>query len=170
MKHCSGCDRDLPLGAFSRKGNGLQSTCQECNRAYQRKHYRANSGTYKATAKAARSEAWERLRALKDAPCVDCKRSYHFACMDFDHRPGEVKIAEVSTLMNARRYREAFEEIARCDLVCSNCHRIRTWTRLTTAGSNPVGGAMKMNLEIRAGEGGDDASRFAWELADAIEA
>lgn len=29
---------------------------------------------------------------------------------------------------------------------------------------------MKMNLEIRAGEGGADALRFAGELADAIEA
>lgn len=50
--------------------------------------------------------------------------------MDFDHRPGEVKLFGINSAAS-RRARHLLEaEIAKCDLVCANCHRIRTRSRL----------------------------------------
>lgn len=63
-------------------------------------------------------------------PCMDCKTIYPAECMDFDHRPGTEKIACVGTMVAHGWAWEKIEaEIAKCDLVCSNCHRIRTKRR-----------------------------------------
>lgn len=42
--------------------------------------------------------------------------------------------------------------------------------KLEITGSNPVGGTMntKLNIEIRSGEGGDDAALFARQLTGAL--
>ena len=70
----------------------------------------------------------ERLRKLKDAPCMDCGNRFPPECMDFDHVRG-VKAFEISRA--AARTEEAVRaELAKCDLVCANCHRIRTRKRL----------------------------------------
>lgn len=67
--------------------------------------------------------------ALKAAPCLDCGRTYPHYVMDFDHRPGELKTLSVSALMMRGSLDDVMAEVARCDLVCSNCHRERTWRR-----------------------------------------
>jgi hypothetical protein len=69
------------------------------------------------------------LNALKSAPCLDCNTSYPPCVMDFDHRPGEEKVARVSQLVGAPLH-ILLAEIAKCDLICSNCHRERTQRRL----------------------------------------
>lgn len=69
----------------------------------------------------------EQLNALKSGPCADCGGSFPPECMDFDHVRGE-KIAGVSQLLTRSRHK-AVAEIAKCELVCSNCHRIRTKAR-----------------------------------------
>jgi hypothetical protein len=48
--------------------------------------------------------------------------------MEFDHREGEEKNAEISRLVNFS-IKRIEEEISKCDLVCSNCHRERTFQR-----------------------------------------
>jgi hypothetical protein len=59
-----------------------------------------------------------------------CKNRFPAVCMDFDHRPGEVKLDEVSDMVSGWKAWGLVEaEISKCDLVCSNCHRIRTWKR-----------------------------------------
>ncbi len=70
------------------------------------------------------------VELLKDNPCSDCGIVFAPEAMDFDHRPGETKIMSVSDLVRGR-YSEAtiLEEIAKCDLVCSNCHRVRSRLR-----------------------------------------
>jgi hypothetical protein len=59
---------------------------------------------------------------------MDCEISFPFECMDFDHRPGEEKKIEIG---EKHRYRlnDILAEIEKCDLVCANCHRIRTRRR-----------------------------------------
>jgi hypothetical protein len=46
--------------------------------------------------------------------------------MDFDHKPGFEKVKNVS---QANTFAMVESEMAKCDLVCANCHRIRTWNR-----------------------------------------
>jgi len=66
----------------------------------------------------------------KTGPCADCGTAYPPWVMEFDHRnPAEKKFA----ISNAYRYTWAriVAEIAKCDLVCSNCHAERTHRRKT---------------------------------------
>ena len=71
------------------------------------------------------------MRALRDTmksiPCADCGGRFDPVCMDFDHRAEEVKLYDVSWMFNRKLSIALIEvEIAKCDIVCSNCHRLRT--------------------------------------------
>ena len=68
---------------------------------------------------------WE----LKLKPCSDCNQSFHPYVMDWDHRPGTDKKGNVSEMLQGSR-EALLEEIEKCDLLCSNCHRTRTIIRL----------------------------------------
>lgn len=72
-------------------------------------------------------------RDLKSGPCMDCGNEFHHCAMDFDHRPDEEKGGTISRLVNNWKISEKVlrDEIAKCDVVCANCHRIRTWERAT---------------------------------------
>lgn len=60
---------------------------------------------------------------------MDCGNSYPHYVMDFDHVRG-IKCFNIGATPNLNPSLERLmAEIAKCDLVCSNCHRIRTWTR-----------------------------------------
>lgn len=60
-------------------------------------------------------------------PCSDCGGKFPPECMDFDHVPGRgEKVAPVSHLLGTDGL---MAELAKCDLVCANCHRIRTRQR-----------------------------------------
>ncbi len=50
--------------------------------------------------------------------------------MDFDHRESDSKTLDVSFFMKSGRKAAMLAEIAKCDLVCSNCHRVRTQIRM----------------------------------------
>jgi len=69
--------------------------------------------------------AW--MRSLKAGPCIICRREYHPAAMDFHHRPGEKKLFGVSQRCESYSEAAILAEIAKCDLMCSNCHRIETF-------------------------------------------
>ncbi len=49
--------------------------------------------------------------------------------MQWDHRPGSEKLGDVSQDFWGSSREEILVEIAKCDLVCANCHAIRTFTR-----------------------------------------
>jgi hypothetical protein len=87
---------------------------------------------YRARMKAAQ-------HALKSFPCADCGGVFDPVCMDFDHRPGEAKIKCVAKIQNIEAMKA---EAAKCDLVCANCHRIRTYRKRDHAAC------------VRAGKGG----------------
>lgn len=75
---------------------------------------------------------------LKSKPCMDCGGSFPPEAMDYDHRPGEEKISDIGKLVGGRYSLDKIEaEIAKCDLVCSNCHRIRSKKRLNDDGLPP---------------------------------
>lgn len=77
----------------------------------------------------------DRLRQLKEnKPCTDCGLIYHIAAMEWDHLPGSTK---VRNLANMQQYslKRVLEEIDKCELVCANCHRIRTFNRSKAVGA-----------------------------------
>jgi hypothetical protein len=58
-----------------------------------------------------------------------CGRCYHHAAMQWDHLPGAAKLDEVSNLVRRHCRKLILEEIAKCELVCANCHAIRSYER-----------------------------------------
>jgi len=60
--------------------------------------------------------------------CSDCGYKEHPAALDFDHLPGHVKRRDISRLLRMHR-NTLVVELAKCEVVCSNCHRVRTWQR-----------------------------------------
>lgn len=69
------------------------------------------------------------IRSLKEkSPCMDCGIKYPYYVMDFDHVRGQ-KQKNVMELIPTLSKKKIDEEIAKCEIVCSNCHRIRTHMR-----------------------------------------
>lgn len=60
--------------------------------------------------------------------CMDCGYNLHPHALEFDHRPGTTKKFNIGAFRN-RSWETLLDEIKKCDVVCSNCHKIRTATR-----------------------------------------
>jgi len=111
-------------------------------RAYARDHYIRNKVRY-ATAD------WGRMRSnrgdlgreineyLRAHACVDCTESDPLV-LEFDHRDGVDKLETIAYLRVRGTRQELLDEIAKCDVRCSNCHQRRTakqfgWAKLLVA-------------------------------------
>jgi hypothetical protein len=73
----------------------------------------------------------QRIRDLKtEIGCTDCGYNAHPAALDFDHLPGSVKLGAISQLLKSgAAWHMVVKEIDKCELVCANCHRVRTAQR-----------------------------------------
>lgn len=85
--------------------------------------------------------SWDKIRKarnqvevnkLKSKPCIDCGGVFPPWVMEFDHVPerGE-KVANVSCLSRSRSINAPtfLKEASKCDIVCANCHKNRTYLR-----------------------------------------
>lgn len=115
---CPGCGERKPLTSefWHRRGDGWQVRCKPCMVTAVRKNH---------------GKHVDKLRELKEAsPCMDCGRSYSFYVMQYDHRPGVDKVSDVGKMAKGSyTWERILAEIAKCDLVCANCHAERTWQR-----------------------------------------
>jgi hypothetical protein len=75
--------------------------------------------------KAVRSRNLAIANAFKAGPCADCGNSYPPYVMDFHHVRGK-KMKNVSQLISQTSSEILLAEIYKCDVLCANCHRIRT--------------------------------------------
>lgn len=65
------------------------------------------------------------LNWLKSAPCSRCGNFFPPVAMDFDHVEGK-KFA-ISKITNLPSIEKIQEELLKCQLLCANCHRIKTF-------------------------------------------
>ena len=70
----------------------------------------------------------ELSRSLKNVPCADCGLTFHPVCMDWDHISLEVKTCNVAQTYS-RGMKAFLAEMEKCEVVCANCHRLRTFYR-----------------------------------------
>jgi len=68
------------------------------------------------------------LWSAKRRPCIDCNLAYPPYVMDFDHVKGK-KSGGVSAMTGSASKKRILKEIAKCEVVCANCHRKRTYAR-----------------------------------------
>ncbi len=131
--HCSGCDRDLHADEFAWKNKAKgtrQRWCRSCQREANRVHYQNNTQVYKDGAiernNRVNAKNKQRLYAyLSEHECVDCGQA-DIRCLEFDHVRGD-KAASITRMINGATSWKAIEaEIAKCEVRCVNCHRIKT--------------------------------------------
>lgn len=100
------------------------------NRDYQRNRLQRSPDGLR-TRREANERARNRMRKIvreeKDVPCADCGEKYPHYVMDFDHRDPKEKVETVGRLMTWANEARLREEIAKCEVVCANCHRERSF-------------------------------------------
>jgi hypothetical protein len=69
--------------------------------------------------------------------CVRC-RAWTAAvdsqcCMDFDHRDPSTKRKQVTAMIASHGWTSIMAEVDKCDIVCANCHRLRTFNRRSSS-------------------------------------
>jgi hypothetical protein len=127
MKRCGKCRDEKPFSEFHRGKGGYQHWCKACRRIYDREYHRRTRPLRLEQKKRWHASFRARYQDLKRGPCADCGRAFPPVVMTFDHRPGTTKLAEVAKLAQRRNRRLLMDEIAKCDLVCANCHALRSW-------------------------------------------
>ena len=134
---CSRCGETKPAEDFPLRKKGRpqrHSYCRACKAVMQKNWYQRNKARHLENVKAHKRLQIARNRALineiKSAPCTDCGKRYPPPVMDLDHVRGQ-KVDDISRLVvRPVSARILLEEVAKCDLVCVNCHRDRTFRRL----------------------------------------
>ncbi len=128
-KQCGRCGKKRLTKFFNkRRGDQFHSYCRDCHKEANRTHYLNNKQAHLDKAYKRRAFLREKINEAKSRPCADCGIVYPFYVMDFDHR--DKKIFTISTSWRTRSWKEVLVEIEKCDVVCANGHRARTYNRL----------------------------------------
>lgn len=97
----------------------------------QHEHYLNNKEKYKISMAASRQARLDFVFTIKKStPCTDCFNYFHPCIMDFDHRDRSQKINKISQIVRSAGMKRLQQEIDKCDVVCANCHRMRTFLRI----------------------------------------
>lgn len=130
VKRCGKCRRNLPIELFSRHPDvGRQHWCRACFAAY----FRSRGDLHRAQVRASderriRVSRQYVLAYLDEHPCADCSES-HLVVLDFDHVFGRKRSTVSALAGQGASISRLDEEIAKCRVVCANCHRRRTYAR-----------------------------------------
>jgi hypothetical protein len=119
---------DSPYVQGAKVGGGSQY-----KNGYGQTHYELNRQDYIRKARKRRKENWRKIVEYKDnIPCADCKIRHPWYVNEFDHLPGtkvDRKHEIASLLQRGWSWNNVLKEISKCELVCANCHKIRTFKR-----------------------------------------
>lgn len=108
---------------------------RQYQREWARKHRERRKDALNAARKKSQRKNREWLRKRKEAsPCTDCGSFFPHYIMEWDHLPGHDKHRNVSSMCNMGRDKIE-QEMAKCELVCANCHRVRTHERRSKCAS-----------------------------------
>lgn len=130
-KLCNKCGIVKELSAFRIRHGRQDQPCKKCYLEYGRRHYQNNKQYYIDKADKRNAIVREAVRRLvwnylREHPCVDCGNNDP-RVLEFDHVRGKKKY-NVSEMQNQRHTVKALlEEIAKCEVRCANCHRIKTF-------------------------------------------
>jgi hypothetical protein len=130
-RRCGRCREVKPLGDFNWRRKGREqrdNLCRGCRSDYHREHYLANRQRYIDQARERKQLlALERTTYLieyfRTHPCSDCGES-DAVVLEFDHLVD--KSFDIGQALPYRSWQSILDEIAKCEVVCANCHRRRT--------------------------------------------
>lgn len=152
MKYCSGCKQNLSLDMFWKnkaKKDGLHNYCKICHKRYwasrdikrrfkyrndinyrklvndkSKTYYYEHQNAVKNQVKEHRIEKFQKIiEYLKIHPCVDCGNP-DIRVLEFDHVRGKKRDC-VPAIARKCSWENTLKEIAKCEVRCANCHKIR---------------------------------------------
>ncbi len=131
MKRCSRCKEEKPPSEFHKdasRRDGLQHQCKSCKSTTDKRDY-ARNGRKEEIYRRRRAQS-ERLREvvrthLEAHPCVDCGIA-DWRVLEFDHVRGNKRKSISVMVFSAVSVSTLEAEIAKCEVRCANCHRIKT--------------------------------------------
>ena len=134
MKKCSACKKikDLTMfGKLKSQPDGLNYCCKDCCNKSSRKRYEANKTKSREYLNKRKHKTKTQTREyvknylLKNS-CVICGQS-DIRCLEFDHiNPSTKKYNVCKMITNGLSIESIKEEIAKCRVLCANCHAIHT--------------------------------------------
>jgi len=129
IKKCGQCKRDLDIDcfAFRNKSKGTRSSqCKECQRSYTNRYYENNTNKYYLKNKERKNITRQFiLDYASNHPCVDCGENDPIV-LEFDHVRGKKLFNVGSSAKKSCSLALIKTEIAKCEVVCANCHKRRT--------------------------------------------
>lgn len=124
----------------------LAKCCPRCARCHRRVTQEQRASSWRTTERIPPS--WQRRLDMQDRNdaiklslgCADCGWAGWARGLDWDHVRGQ-KVATIAILIaNGRPWTDVLAEMDKCELVCANCHRIRTAARRAANTSLKDGG------------------------------
>lgn len=122
LKTCTSCLQELPESKFKfRSESGRQRGTRHsmCNRCLYVKYTRPIVDRKMS----------DIHKYQLEKGCADCGYNAHPAALEFDHLPGTKKLFNIGEQIGNKSVESLWSEIAKCEVVCSNCHGIRTFER-----------------------------------------
>ena len=138
MRLCPCCGIKKEEGEYNKKRTGLQPYCKVCQRERARKQYADNKEHQKKTIqrgkKARQISSHKYMLELFKSGCVDCGITDP-EVLEWDHLRDKDQL--ISKLLAEGSSKERLDkELVKCDLVCANCHKKRTYKRTPSYRSN----------------------------------
>lgn len=135
FKNCAKCKQNLSVDAFRVRNPNTGSRaayCFECQRQISKAHYSEHKESHKARVIVNSKRLNDKNRSwfadLKSKlACERCGQN-HMATLDFHHTDPSQKDMEISNMLASYNSQsKILSEIAKCEVLCSNCHRIHHW-------------------------------------------
>lgn len=133
MKICTLCKQEKSLSNFTNKKrnkDGKNARCSDCTKIISKDHYIKNVSVYVQKARnndikyLDRNRKWL-LGYFEDKCCLHCGIT-DMRVFQFDHRETSLKVDSVSCMMRSSSLEKLQIEIEKCDILCANCHQIKT--------------------------------------------
>jgi hypothetical protein len=123
QKLCTKCMIKKDIDEFLQRKDSIGTTswCTDCRAKLRRQQ---------------KDDFYAKMSSIKLAKgCIECGFNDHPEALDFDHLPQFEKKFELSKGWG-HSWTSVLEELLKCEVVCANHHRIRSYNRRTENGGN----------------------------------
>lgn len=163
LKQCSKCKESKPnsIEFYGKRPPSHLKTpstdpylpeCKPCRNQRVGRYVKANRDKVNLIEQRTKARRREWINSLKYSPCADCGIQYPPYVMDFDHLPEYNKGFAISEALGSKKISKArvLEEINKCQLVCANCHRIRSHNRISdNKGEDAMLASIREEVELK---------------------
>lgn len=126
-KVCRECGETKPLSDFhpnKQCRGGVVGTCKPCSSVRTRQWYKDNRGRRQQISNEKNRDRKRRAVEHFGDKCHDCGNTYPQCVYEFHHLDPKGKDMNPSKAL-AMSEKRMWEELSKCIMVCSNCHKMR---------------------------------------------